>query len=88
MQSDSEVRRHSDGSIDFSYYRRNAARLRRRARRVVVRSVLTRAAKTVRAGFSALRAATISLSRRHDARAAFRWNAVALIAGLCPRNVR
>ena len=36
MQPDLDVRRHADGSIDFDFYRRRAARQRRLSQRVLM----------------------------------------------------
>jgi len=54
MQPILAIRRHSDGSIDFDFYRRRAMRRRRLARRVFVRHCLTTVRHTVAATVSAI----------------------------------
>jgi len=64
MQPSPNTRRHSDGSIDFDFYRRQAARRRRAARRSVVKACLAMAAGTLRAGAALVVDLTIGLARR------------------------
>jgi hypothetical protein len=56
MTSPSDVHRHADGSIDFDFYRRDAARLRSLAKH--------RAGRRLRRIFAGLARAALSLSAR------------------------
>ncbi len=54
MQPNMDVRRHSDGSIDFDFYRRRAVRQRRLTRRLAVRHYVGVARDVMRATASAI----------------------------------
>src|SRR5712691_272988 len=54
MQPNLDVRRHGDGSIDFDFYRRRAARQRQRTRRLVFRHYGAAARGVVKATASIL----------------------------------
>jgi hypothetical protein len=56
MQPSLNVRRHNDGSIDFDFYRRSAARRRRRAKRMIIKRNLTAIGRAGQAGISAIAA--------------------------------
>ena len=71
MQTDLEVRRHPDGSIDFEFYRRRAAKRRQRRRQRLFRSFFARTLAGARSGWLALGrmlgAVLADLYRRHRA---------------------
>ena len=69
MQPSLDVRRHNDGSIDFDFYRRCAARRRRLAKRMVVKHCLTAIGRAAKASISAMaRPVTLLSGRRADLR--------------------
>jgi hypothetical protein len=53
MQPNLDVRRHSDGSIDFDFYRRRAARQHRLARRLIIGRSIALVARSVRTSVAA-----------------------------------
>ena len=54
MQPQQDIRRHPDGSIEFDFYRRAAARRRRRVKRVLARRLMHRTVAIAHAGAAAL----------------------------------
>jgi hypothetical protein len=60
--------RYPDGSIDFAYYRAQATRLRRRAKRVVFRHLLSAVGRAVEAVVSPVRNAPTGNSQTHGDR--------------------
>jgi hypothetical protein len=60
MIGSTDVHRHADGSIDFDFYRRRAARQRRLTRRVVARHYLTALGRIGTAVIAAFAMPTIS----------------------------
>jgi hypothetical protein len=67
MQPSLDVRRNSDGSIDFDFYRRRARRRRRLARRMLVRHRLTAAGRLVSSCVSMIAHALVILWPERDA---------------------
>lgn len=55
MQTNLDVRRHRDGSIDLAFYRRRAGRSRRLAKRIAFRRYRIRVGEIVLAAVAAIR---------------------------------
>jgi hypothetical protein len=76
MQPSLDTRRHNDGSIDFDFYRRRAARRRRLAKRLVVKHCLTAIGRAAKASVSAMaRLTTLLSAQRGDLRPILRVGA-------------
>lgn len=68
MILDSNARRHTDGSIDFDFYRRDTATRRSVARRLIIRHCACALRDTAKATFSAI---GIALGHRVPPRESF-----------------
>jgi hypothetical protein len=64
MQTSSEIRRLFDGSIDFDFYRRRAARQRRYAREAAIRRCLAAAVQAADMSVSVIATFAVSVARR------------------------
>jgi hypothetical protein len=68
MQPNLDVRRHLDGSIDFDFYRRRAARRHRLARRLIIGRYVALVTRSVRTGVAAAARLIAAMSYRHQVR--------------------
>jgi hypothetical protein len=75
MQSNFDIRRQSDGSIDYDFYRRRAVQRHRLARQVFVRRCIGVAGRAMRTSGSAI--ASLLLTRRNWLRLLMRAAAIA-----------